>query len=69
MRVAILGAAALLLAGCNTIEGFGRDVGATGNAIAGAASDTRDGKPSKSACRTAAERPSNIPVCRKSAPR
>jgi predicted small secreted protein len=69
MRIAILGATALLLAGCNTVEGFGRDLGATGDALAGAARDTRDGKPSKTQCRTEAGRPSNIPVCQKNARR
>jgi entericidin B len=34
-------AAALLVAGCNTIEGLGRDVQAAGSAVTGAASDAR----------------------------
>jgi entericidin B len=44
MRKAILAAAtavALLAAGCNTIEGLGRDVQAAGSAVTGAASDAR----------------------------
>lgn len=45
MRIAILAAAAaLVLAGCNTIEGFGRDMGAAGDAIAGAANDAQHGR-------------------------
>lgn len=32
----------LALSACNTAEGFGEDVAATGNAITGAAQDTRD---------------------------
>jgi len=31
-------------AGCNTVEGFGRDVSATGKAISSAAHDTGAGK-------------------------
>lgn len=33
--------AALALAGCNTMEGFGRDVSATGDALEGTAEDTQ----------------------------
>jgi predicted small secreted protein len=40
--------AALALAGCNTVEGFGRDMSAAGGAISDAAHDTRTAKPSKS---------------------
>ena len=48
MRKALLAAAAgLVLAGCNTVEGFGHDLSATGNAISGAARDTRTAKPAK----------------------
>lgn len=37
----VLLAAMLALAGCNTFEGFGRDVEATGDAIEGTAVETR----------------------------
>lgn len=42
-KVLILAAttAALLVAGCNTIQGLGRDVEAAGSAVAGAASDAK----------------------------
>ena len=36
-----LAAASLLAAGCNTIEGVGRDVSAAGQAVTGAAQDTK----------------------------
>jgi predicted small secreted protein len=44
MRIAIVlaaAAAALLVAGCNTVAGLGRDVQAAGSAVAGAANDVR----------------------------
>lgn len=69
MRLVILVAGALALAGCNTIEGFGKDVGATGNAIAGMAHDVRTGKAAPGACRTAGGRPSDIDTCRQTARR
>jgi predicted small secreted protein len=69
MRIAILAAGALILAGCNTLEGIGKDIGATGNAIAGTARDVRTGKTPKDACKTAAGRPSDIDTCRKTARR
>ncbi len=37
----VLAAAALVLAGCNTVAGIGRDVQAAGSAVAGAANDAR----------------------------
>ena len=46
-KVMIAAAAGLVLAGCNTVEGFGRDLSATGEAIASAAHDTRTARPSK----------------------
>jgi entericidin B len=36
-----LAAASLLATGCNTIEGVGRDVSAAGQAVTGAAQDTK----------------------------
>ena len=39
----VLTLAALALAGCNTVEGFGRDMANAGDAISGAASDARTG--------------------------
>jgi len=44
MRIAIVlaaAAAALLVAGCNTVAGLGRDVQAAGSAVAGAANDVK----------------------------
>lgn len=44
MRTALIlvaTAAALLVAGCNTIQGVGRDVEAAGSAVAGAAADAK----------------------------
>jgi len=35
------GLSALLLAGCNTIEGFGRDIESAGDAIGDAAEDNK----------------------------
>ena len=34
-------AAAILVSACNTVEGFGRDVRAAGDAVAGTASDVK----------------------------
>lgn len=34
-------AAALFVAGCNTVEGIGRDVQAAGSAVTGAAADAK----------------------------
>ncbi len=42
-RLIVLTLAGLALAGCNTIEGFGRDMANAGDAISGAASDARTG--------------------------
>lgn len=64
MRIAILTASALLLAGCNTVEGFGRDLGAAGDALSGAARDARDHRTGPNKCRTEAGRPTNISACR-----
>ena len=43
-KIAILSAAAvaLLVAGCNTVAGVGRDVSAAGQAVTGAANDARN---------------------------
>lgn len=50
MRTAILLAAGLALVGCNTVEGFGRDLSATGGAISSAAREAAgDTKPAKTA--------------------
>jgi len=65
MRITSLAAGALALAGCNTVEGIGKDIGATGNAIAGTAREVRTGKTPTGACMTAAGRPSDIDTCRK----
>lgn len=40
--IAALALSALPLAGCNTTEGIGRDIEATGDAIEDAASDAKD---------------------------
>lgn len=37
LLLALLGAGVLLVAGCNTVEGFGQDVKATGGAVEKAA--------------------------------
>lgn len=41
MRTLIVLAAALVLAGCNTVAGVGRDLQAAGSAVAGAANDVK----------------------------
>ncbi len=41
LKIALVLCAALALTGCNTFEGFGRDVRATGGAIEGTAQDTQ----------------------------
>ena len=46
-KVFIAATAGLALAGCNTVEGFGQDLSATGHAISGAAHETRTARPSK----------------------
>ncbi len=46
-KVLIAATAGLVLAGCNTVEGFGHDLSATGQAISGAAHETRTARPSK----------------------
>jgi predicted small secreted protein len=43
--VLVLGLAAL--AGCNTIEGFGKDVAAAGRAVSGAAADNKPSEQKK----------------------
>ena len=43
-KIMIAAAAGLVLTGCNTIEGLGHDLSATGNAISTAARDTRTAK-------------------------
>ena len=42
MRFLLIGCALFALAGCNTIEGVGRDVEAAGDAVSDAASGTKD---------------------------
>lgn len=42
LSVPILALAAMLLAGCNTVEGVGRDVQAGGEAVEDVARDTRE---------------------------
>ncbi len=50
---AMLVIAASLLAGCNTVEGFGQDLSAVGSAISDASRDAREpAKPTKSAKKT-----------------
>ncbi|SDG34246.1 Predicted small secreted protein [Limimonas halophila] len=34
-------------AGCNTVEGLGRDISSAGNAVTGAATDTAGGEPTE----------------------
>ena len=46
-KVFIAATAGLALAGCNTVEGFGQDLSATGHAISGAARETRSARPSQ----------------------
>lgn len=41
MIVLAAAAAALVVAGCNTVAGLGRDVQAAGSAVAGAANDAK----------------------------
>ena len=41
LLIALLGAGVLLLAGCNTVEGAGKDVKATGGAIEKAADSAK----------------------------
>lgn len=43
LKIALILCAALALAGCNTIQGLGRDVSLTGNAIEDTAQDTERG--------------------------
>ncbi len=44
MRLALLTLSAMALLGaCNTVEGFGRDLGALGDALTGASQDARSG--------------------------
>ncbi|MBI1362113.1 MAG: entericidin A/B family lipoprotein [Alphaproteobacteria bacterium] len=41
----LAGLAAIALAGCNTVEGFGKDMAKAGDAISGAAAETRSAPP------------------------
>jgi predicted small secreted protein len=44
MRLVLLAlSAAALLGACNTVEGFGRDLGTLGDALTGASQQARDG--------------------------
>jgi predicted small secreted protein len=47
VMIAAMAGLALASAGCNTVEGLGRDLSATGDAITDAAHDTRTAKPVK----------------------
>src|SRR5262249_43355215 len=47
--IAIAAVAALLLAGCNTVAGVGKDMSAVGHAVTKTANDASRGNPSRSA--------------------
>lgn len=50
IRIAIVAAAALALAGCNTVAGVGKDMSAVGHVMTKTANDAARAKPIRAAC-------------------